>query len=213
VLARSTVFCGPLALGNTGSLLQEPIHGRNVGFFLFALEPKGKFPIQGNQAGDVEVLRSAGEEVRVTVVEHISEAETARLDGGAIDCGSGEGAGGEGDGSGFAAGDDGDMIGVRMRPDFGVPQEGHDRHDIVNALGEEGVIVSVSVTRELARILDDPGLRDVLAALKEKVGSDHGGPPGNKFCHFVILQRAYAGVTEPDDNAAVPVLRDNARER
>src|SRR5258708_34189654 len=60
----------------------------------FAGQPERQGGAQGEEAGEVEVLRAAGEELRVAVVEEFAKAETSGVDRGTVNRVAGDGAGG-----------------------------------------------------------------------------------------------------------------------
>ena len=88
--------------------------GRTVGvgderrLAAFARQPERMRGAEREQAGQVEVLRAAGQELRVAVVEQLAEAEAAGVDRGAVDRVARDGAGGGDDGAGAAEAGDGD---------------------------------------------------------------------------------------------------------
>ena len=63
------------------SLGPEPLHETALGRAAFPLDSQGEIAVQDDQAGQVEVLGSAGKEVRVAVVEDLAKAEPTGLDG------------------------------------------------------------------------------------------------------------------------------------
>jgi hypothetical protein len=87
------------------------------------------------------MLRAAGQEHRVAVIEQLAEAEALGVDGGLGDGSAGHGARGRGDRAHLAEAGDRDLLhgglgGVALRE-----QVARDGHHVMHALGEEGVVV------------------------------------------------------------------------
>ena len=83
----------------------------------------------------------------------------------------------------------------------------------MRALGEQRVVVAEGVAGEFARIGHDAGLLHRFAALEEQIGAEDGCARLNQLQHrgfqaaVGVAERGLALVVEPDDDAAVPLLR------
>src|SRR5205823_5530351 len=124
----------------------------------FTRQPEGLRGAEGKETGEVEILRAAGEELRVAVVEQLAEAETGGVDHGPVDRVAGDGARGGHDRAGAAEAGDGHQRRLRMRADFGGFEVFHEGQNVVRALGEEGMVVAQGVAGELALVWHGAGL-------------------------------------------------------
>ena len=110
--------------------------GDERGLAAFARQPERMGGAEREHAGQVQVLRAAGEESRIAIVEQLGEAETARVHHRMVDRIAREGAGGGHDGAGAAEAGDSHGRRTRVRADLGASQELHEGEDVVRALGE-----------------------------------------------------------------------------
>src|SRR5579872_453371 len=102
----------------------------------FASEPQGPWRAEGQEAGKVEVLRTARQELRVTVIEQFAEPERARVDCGTVDRIARDSAGGCDQGARAAKPGNSDRRGPGMPGDFGSFQVLHEGQDVVGTLSE-----------------------------------------------------------------------------
>src|SRR5262249_1622957 len=149
---------------SVGSIVHLRNGSRNT---FFASDPEALRSAEGEEAGHVEVLRAAGQEVGVPVVEDTSEAEASGVDGGGVNRIAGDRTGSSGNGAGVAEGGDGDGRGAGDGLYFCGVDEFDEREDVVRALGEDGVVVAEGVGGRLAFVFNDAGLLQWLAVFEE----------------------------------------------
>jgi hypothetical protein len=141
--------------------------GREERGIRFAGDPERLGGGEAEEAGDVEILRAAGQEHRVAVIEQLAEAETLGLDGGLGDGSAGHGAGGGGDGAHLAEAGQRDLLYGRLGGVAFREQVARDGHHVVHTLGEERVVVAEGIGRDFAGAGDDAGLLELLVVLEE----------------------------------------------
>ena len=144
-------------------------------------DPEGLGRGDAEQAGDVQILRAAGQEHRVAVIQELAEAEAGGIDRGLGDGSASGGTCGGRDSAHLTEAGEGDLLHLWLRAIARRQQVARDGYDVMHALGEEGVIIAKGVGGNLAGAGHDTGLHEFLVLLEEEVGGEHADAAVDEF--------------------------------